>query len=92
VFRGEPRFPAIPRLPSLRKESGRCQATHRCREHARRCSEIASHATSPEIRDHFTSLEQSWLRLAADIESGQKLLDVIDEISRGLVPRVEAAE
>jgi hypothetical protein len=32
------------------------------------------------------------LRLAAEIESGQKLLDVIDEISRGLVPHVEAAE
>jgi hypothetical protein len=27
VFRGEPRFPAIPRPASLRKESGRCQAT-----------------------------------------------------------------
>ena len=65
---------------------------NRCREHARRCVEIARHATSPEVRNHFTSLEQSWLRLAAEIESGQKLLDVIDEISRDLVPHVEAAE
>ena len=42
---------------------------NRCREHARRCAEIARHTASPEVRDHFTSLEQSWLRLAAEIES-----------------------
>ena len=39
-----------------------------------------------EVRDHFTSLEQSWSRLAAEIESGQRLLDLIGEISRDLVP------
>jgi hypothetical protein len=65
---------------------------NRCREHARRCAEIARHTASPEVRDHFTSLEQSWLRLAAEIESGQKLLDLIGEISRDLVPIAEAAE
>src|SRR4029077_10621041 len=32
---------------------------NRCREHARRCAEIARHTASPEVRDHFTSLEQS---------------------------------
>jgi hypothetical protein len=26
---------------------------------------------------HFTSLEQSWLRLAAEVESGQRLLDLV---------------
>ena len=40
---------------------------NRCREHARRCAEIARHTASPVVRDHFTSLEQSWLRLAAEI-------------------------
>ena len=42
--------------------------------------------------DHFTSLEESWLRLAAELESGEKLLDLIGEISRDLVPIAEAAE
>ena len=65
---------------------------NRCREHARRCAEIARYTPSPEVRDHFTSLEQSWLRLAAEIESGQKLLDLIGEISRDLGPLTEAAE
>ena len=65
---------------------------NRCREHALRCAEIARQAASPEVRDHFTSLEGSWLRLAVEIESGQKLLDLIGEISRDLVPHAEAAE
>jgi hypothetical protein len=39
-----------------------------------------------------TSLEESWLRLAIEIETGQKLLDLIDDISHDLVPIVEAAE
>jgi len=65
---------------------------NRCREQARLCGELARHATSKEVRDHFTLLEQSWLRLAAEIESGEKLLDLIDEISRDLAPHLEAAE
>ena len=65
---------------------------NRCREHARDCAELARQTTSPEARDHFTSLEQSWLRLAVEIESGQKLLDLIREISRDHVPQVQAAE
>ena len=64
---------------------------NRCREHARDCAELARQTTS-EARDHFTSLEQSWLRLAVEIESGQKLLDLIREISRDHVPQVQAAE
>jgi len=65
---------------------------NRCREQARHCAEIARQTTSPEVRDHFTSLEQSWLRLAAEIESGEKLLDLINETSRDLAPHLEAAE
>ena len=52
----------------------------------------SSHTASPEVRDHFTSLEELWLRLAAEVESGQRLLDLIGEISRDLVPPAEAAE
>ena len=55
---------------------------NRCREQARRCAELARQAASPEARDHFTSLEQSWLRLAVEIELDQRLLDLLDEISR----------
>jgi hypothetical protein len=65
---------------------------NRCREHARECAELARQTTSPEARDHFTSLEQSWLRLAVEIESGQKLLDLIGEVSRDLVRPAVAAE
>jgi hypothetical protein len=79
------------REPSVLGRQGRVRGLLG-REHARRCAEIPLHAASPKVRDRFTSLEQTWLRLAIEIESGQKLLDVIDEISRDLVPHVEAAE
>jgi hypothetical protein len=59
---------------------------NKCREHARHCAEIARATASPVVRDHFTSLEQSWLRLAAEVESGQRLLNLVGEISRDLVP------
>ena len=77
--------------PSASKAKEMPGDPNRCREHARRCAEIARHTPSPEVRDHFTSLEQSWLRLAAEIESGQRLLDLIGKISRDLVPSAEAA-
>src|SRR6476660_9033890 len=32
---------------------------NKCREDARHCAEIARHAASPVVRDHFISLEQS---------------------------------
>ena len=65
---------------------------NKCREHARRCAEIARHTASREVRDHSSSLEESWLRLAAEVEAGQMFLDLIGEISRDLVPPAEAAE
>jgi hypothetical protein len=66
--------------------------SNRCREYAWRCAELARHTASPVVRDHFTSLEESWLRLAAELESREKLLDLIGEIARDLVPIAEAAE
>jgi hypothetical protein len=62
-----------------------------CREHARKCAELARHAASIEARDHFASLHTSWLRLAAEIECGQSLLDLINNIEVE-TPRLEAAE
>ena len=53
--------------PSASKAKEMPGDPNRCREHARRCAEIARHTPSPEVRDHFTSLEQSWLRLAVEI-------------------------
>jgi hypothetical protein len=63
-----------------------------CREHARNCAELARHAASTEARDHFASLHNSWLRLAAEIESGESLLDAINNIEVETPPRSEAAE
>jgi hypothetical protein len=51
-----------------------------CRQHARRCAELASIATTPEARDQFLSLQQSWMRLAADLENAQTVIAALDEI------------
>ena len=45
-----------------------------CRQHARRCAELASVATTPEAREQFLSLQQSWMRLAADLENAKPSL------------------
>ena len=66
-----------------------------CREQALRCAELGRHAASPEARDHFHVPSRFWLRLAADIESSQVLLELLDEIARDLEQPayyVEAAE
>ena len=55
-----------------------------CREQALRCAELGRHAASPEARDHFMSLHNSWLRLAADVGVSQKLLELLDRIARDL--------
>jgi hypothetical protein len=44
-------------------------------------------ASTPEVRDQFTFLQQSWIRLAAEIESAQSVLEIIDQIE--LLPPVE---
>ena len=45
-----------------------------------------------EARDHFASLNTSWLRLAAEIESGQSFLDLMNDIEVNTPPWSEAAE
>ena len=51
-----------------------------CREHARRCSELAIFAATPEEREHLRSLESVWIRRAAELESAEAFLKTMDEI------------
>ena len=38
-----------------------------CRRNALTCMQLAQTAPSPEAREHFAELSQTWLRLAGDI-------------------------
>jgi len=51
-----------------------------CREHGRRCAELAVLAATPQEREHFLSLESAWIRLAAELESAEAFLKTMDEI------------
>jgi hypothetical protein len=50
-----------------------------CRRHALTCMQLAQTAPSPEAREHFAELSQTWLRPAGDIESGQALVDLLND-------------
>jgi hypothetical protein len=47
-----------------------------CREHARRCAELAKVATTPEAREQFLSLQMSWIRLAADLDNAKAFIEL----------------
>ena len=49
-----------------------------CRQHARRCAELAAVATTPEAREQFLSLQFSWIRLAADLDNATSLIKALD--------------
>jgi hypothetical protein len=51
-----------------------------CRQHARRCAELARTASTPEAREHFANLASSWLNLAKEVEGAQAFLRTMDEI------------
>ena len=51
-----------------------------CREHARRCAELAALVATPEERGHFLSLERTWIRFAAELESADAFLKTMDKI------------
>jgi hypothetical protein len=51
-----------------------------CRQHARRCAELAIISTTPEAREQFLSLEKSWMRLAADLENAKVVIAALDEM------------
>jgi hypothetical protein len=43
--------------------------------------QISDASASPEAREHFADLARTWLRLAGDLESGQALIDLLDDLS-----------
>jgi hypothetical protein len=51
-----------------------------CREQADLYANLASAAEIPEDREHFASLAESWIGLAAEIEGAQILLKALDQI------------
>jgi hypothetical protein len=70
-----------------------------CREHAKRCWELASEATNPVLKESLIDLAQRWARLASDLEVTKRMLDAWEEPSpsgldaesaRRLAERLEA--
>jgi hypothetical protein len=57
-----------------------------CREYARLCGEQARNAASPEARKHFIELQQSWLRLATQIEYDRAMLELIEGLGEERPP------
>ena len=51
-----------------------------CREQAELYTYLASTAELAEDKDHFASLAESWMSLAAEIEGALNLLNALDEI------------
>jgi hypothetical protein len=52
-----------------------------CREHAKRCWELASGATNPVLKESLIDLAQRWARLASDLEVTERMLDAWGEPS-----------
>jgi hypothetical protein len=52
-----------------------------CRRNALECYQLAQTAQSPEAREHFAKLSQTWLRLAGEIETGQGLVDLLNDLA-----------
>ena len=50
-----------------------------CRQHALNCVRLAQTAVTPQSREHFANLAQTWVRLAEDLERAQAFLNVLDE-------------
>jgi len=53
---------------------------HECRLHAERCSRLAQDAPEAKRRLHYTELAKMWTRLAAEIESDNRLLGALSEL------------
>jgi ubiquinone biosynthesis protein UbiJ len=58
-----------------------------CRRHALSCMQISQSSASSEATEHFADLARTWLRLAGDLESGQALIDLLNEIEPDLERR-----
>jgi hypothetical protein len=61
-----------------------------CRQHAERCGELARRASTPEARDHFLSLQLTWIRLAMDLDQARALIKAMQELEEEQA--LEAAE
>ena len=46
-----------------------------CRDHAKRCLEIAATSPSSLTKAKFEDLAQTWMRLATDLEHAKRLVD-----------------
>ncbi len=50
-----------------------------CRQHAVACLRLAQTAASPEAREHFASIANTWLKLADELETTKALLAALNE-------------
>jgi hypothetical protein len=46
-----------------------------CREHAKRCMELAEGTTNPAVKESLLDVARTWTRLATDLEATKRLLD-----------------
>jgi hypothetical protein len=46
-----------------------------CREHAKRCLQLAQEATNSALRSSLEEIAQQWMRLATDLEATKPLLE-----------------
>lgn len=49
-----------------------------CRQHALDCVELAEHATTPNVRQTFLDLSETWLRLGRELDGAQGFLNVLN--------------
>jgi hypothetical protein len=52
-----------------------------CRRNALDCMQLAQMAPSPKDRDHSAELSRTWLRLASELEAGQGLVDILNDLA-----------
>ena len=50
-----------------------------CRQHALTCVRLAQTSASPQAREQFASLANTWLKLADDLEQAQAFLSAMDD-------------
>ena len=51
-----------------------------CRAHAVRCKELAEAAPTPDVRQHFTQIADSWIRLAVELETAERFIQAMEAI------------
>ena len=52
-----------------------------CRARALRCEAYARTVSTPEAREHFINLAETWRNLATEVEAAQRFLDVMEAIA-----------